>query len=86
MESGSEGYEITCPPDDLNTVREALEERFGEAGAARLDWKPQTTVAVAEDDAETLFGLLDALDDDDDVQRVAANFEVADEVMERLGA
>jgi len=86
MEATSEGYEITCAPDDLNTVREAMEERLGEYGVARLDWKPQNTVAVAEDDAETLFGLLDALDDDDDVQRVAANFEVADEVMERLGA
>ena len=86
MESNAEGYEITCAPDDLNAVREALAVRFGEAKAARLDWKPQTTVAVAEDAAETLFGLLEALEDDDDVQRVAANFEVADEVMERLGA
>ena len=86
METDAEGYEITCAPDDLNAVREALADRFGEAGAARLDWKPQTTVAVAEDAAGPLFGLLEALEDDDDVQRVAANFEVADEVMERLGA
>ncbi|MDP6572715.1 MAG: YebC/PmpR family DNA-binding transcriptional regulator [Rhodospirillales bacterium] len=86
METNGEGYEITCVPDELNAVREALAERFGEAGAARLDWKPQTTVTVAEDTAGPLFGLLEALEDDDDVQRVAANFEVADEVMERLGA
>jgi YebC/PmpR family DNA-binding regulatory protein len=86
MESDSEGYEIICAPDQLNTVREALEKRFGDAGAVRLDWKPQTMVDVSEDAAGTLFGLLDALDDDDDVQRVAANFEVSDEVMERLGA
>ena len=86
MESDSEGYEIICAPDQLNTVREALEKHFGEAGAARLDWKPQTMVAVSEDAAGTLFGLLDALDDDDDVQRVAANFEVSDEVLKRLGA
>ena len=86
METGSGGYEVTCAPDDLNAVREALADRFGEAGVARLDWKPRTTVAVAEDAAETLFGLLEALEDDDDVQRVAANFEVAEEVMERLGA
>ncbi len=86
METNGEGYEITCVPDDLNAVREALAERFGEAGAARLDWKPQTTVTVAEDTTGLLFGLLEALEDDDDVQRVAANFEVAEEVMERLGA
>ncbi len=86
METDAEGYEITCAPDDLNAVREALADRFGEAGAARLDWKPQTTVAVGEDAAATLFGLLEALEEDDDVQRVAANFEVADKVMERLGA
>jgi YebC/PmpR family DNA-binding regulatory protein len=86
VESGDAGHEITCAPDDLGTVRESLEGHFGDAAAARLDWKPQNTVPVDEDNAQTLFKLLDVLDDNDDVQRVAANFDVADEVMERLGA
>ncbi len=42
-------------------------------------------VAVAEGDAATLFKLIDALDDDDDVQTVWGNYEVSDEVMEKLG-
>ena len=86
VDSGESGHEVTCAPDDLSTVRDSLEGSFGPAEAARLDWKPQTTVAVDEDTAGTLFKLLEVLDDNDDVQRVAANFEVADEVMERLGA
>ncbi len=82
--STGQGHEIICDPDDLGSVREALEARFGDADVARLEWKPQNTVSVDEKVAETLFKLLDILDDNDDVQRVAANFEVADEIMERL--
>ncbi len=86
VESGDDGHEIICAADDLGTVRDALEARFGESGAARLDWKPLTTTEVDEDTAETLFRFLDALDDNDDVQRVAANFDISDEIMERLSA
>ncbi len=86
VESGAEGHEITCDPDEFNTVRDALAARFGDPREAHLAWKPQTTVAVGEKHAETLLKLLDALDDNDDVQQVAANFEVADEVMARLTA
>ena len=78
------GHEIRCAPDDLSTVRDGLEKHFGPADAARLDWRPNVTVAVDEDAATTLFKLLDALDDNDDVQRVASNFDVAEDVMERL--
>ncbi len=67
-------------------MRDALEKRFGPAVSAALDWKPVNTVPVDEGSAETLFQLLDLLDDNDDVQRVAANFEVADDVMDRHGA
>ena len=70
----------------FRSVKEALEARFGKAETARLDWSPQTTVPVDEDTAAALFKLLDILDDSDDVQRVAANFDVADDVMERLSA
>jgi DNA-binding regulatory protein, YebC/PmpR family len=83
-QSGDEGHDIYTAPDDLSAVRDDLEQRFGPAEASRLDWRPRTAVPIAEDDATTLFKLLDVLDDNDDVQRVAANFEVPDEVMERL--
>jgi YebC/PmpR family DNA-binding regulatory protein len=84
VESGEAGHDIVCKPDDLGAVRESLESRFGAAEAARLDWRPRTTVAVSEDDLQSLIKLLGALDDNDDVQRVTANFEVADDVLERV--
>jgi len=86
VESTESGHQITCAPDDLSTVRDALETRFGSADRAGLDWVAQNTVPVDEHTAETLFKLFDVLDDSDDVQRVAANFEVDDDVMERLSA
>ena len=53
---------------------------------ARLAWRPKNTSPVDEDTATTLFKLLEALEDSDDVQNVYANFEVADDVMARLSA
>src|SRR5512134_2174246 len=84
VQSAASGHDVYCAPDNLSHVRDNLEQRFGPAEAARLDWRPRSQVPVGEDDAGTLFKLLNALDDSDDVQRVAANFEVADDVLERL--
>jgi len=86
VESSDDGHEIICASGELGAVRDALETQFGESIAARLDWKPQTTTEVEESTAETLFKFLDALDDNDDVQRVASNFDIPDEIMERLSA
>ncbi len=86
VESAADGHEITCDPDQFNTVRDALVARFGDPREAHLAWKPQNTVMVDEKHAENLLKLLDALDDNDDVQQVAANFEIADEVLARLTA
>jgi YebC/PmpR family DNA-binding regulatory protein len=86
VESGDDGHEIVCDPDDFSVVRDALEAKFGDAEGARLDWKPQNTIAVDEDAASTLLKLLDVLEDDDDVQHVAANFEIDDAILERLSA
>jgi YebC/PmpR family DNA-binding regulatory protein len=86
VETGDVGHEVTCAPDDLGTVREQLEERFGPSDSARLDWRPRTVVSLNEGDAETLFKFLNLLDDNDDVQRVSANFDVAEDIMERLNA
>jgi YebC/PmpR family DNA-binding regulatory protein len=86
VESSDDGHEIYCDVEDLGAVRDALEEKFGAPSDARLDWKPQTTTELDEEKAGTLLKLLDVLEDNDDVQRVASNFEVSDEVMERLSA
>jgi transcriptional/translational regulatory protein YebC/TACO1 len=63
-----------------------LAERFGDPREARLTWRPQTSIEVDEGQAETLLKLLDVLEDNDDVQQVAANFEIADETLTRLTA
>jgi len=85
-ESSEEGHDITCAPDAFSSVRDGLEEKLGEAESARLGWKPQTMVSVDEEQAQTLFKMLGALEDDDDVQTVYANYEVPEDVMERLSA
>ena len=86
VESSEDLHEITCDPNDLSEVRDALSERFGEPKEAYLGWKPQTEIAVDENAAGTLLKLLEALDDNDDVQRVSANFEITEDVMVRLTA
>jgi YebC/PmpR family DNA-binding regulatory protein len=84
--STEDGHEIVCAPDDLAAVRDALEERLGPPEVARLGWRPQVAVPVDPDHAETLLKLLETLDELDDVQSVSGNFEVDDEVLERLSA
>jgi len=86
LESDAEQLVLTCAPEDLNAVRDALEHRFGPASSARLVWRPKTTSPIDEETAAMLFKLLEALEDSDDVQNVYANFEVAEDVMARLGA
>jgi YebC/PmpR family DNA-binding regulatory protein len=85
-QSSEEGHDIVCAPDDLSAVHDALEERLGPPESARLGWRPQVTVPVGPEHAEALLRLLETLDDNDDVQGVTANFEVDDEVLERLSA
>ena len=86
VDSDAELHTITAAVDDFSTVRDRLEDAVGEPQSAELVWRPQNTVPVDEDPAATLLRLLDALDDNDDVQRVSANFEMSDDVIERLTA
>jgi YebC/PmpR family DNA-binding regulatory protein len=86
LESDPELHLVTCAPEELNAVRDALEARFGPATTARLVWRPKTTSLIDEDAATTLFKLLEALEDSDDVQNVYSNFEVAEDVIARLDA
>jgi YebC/PmpR family DNA-binding regulatory protein len=83
-ESDDEAHEVTCPIEDFFTVRDALETKFGEPDSAKLDWRPTTSVTLDEDRAASVLKLLDALDENDDVQNVYANFEIPDAVMQKL--
>ncbi len=85
-ESSEDGHEITCPADRLGDVRDSLEHSIGLCRSAGLEWKPQSTIPLAEDDAEKLLNLLEALEDCDDVRTVSANYDISDELMEKLSA
>ena len=84
-QSSEAGHEIICDPEELAAVRDALEARFGPPSEARLGWRPQATVPVDDERAPELLKLIEQLDDNEDVQRVVANFEVSDAVLARLG-
>jgi YebC/PmpR family DNA-binding regulatory protein len=85
VESDEEGHEIWTSMDSLHEVAKALEAALGEAEAVKLAWKPQTPVDVTGDDVATLMKLIDALEEDDDVQTVSGNYEISDEELEKLG-
>ena len=84
VESGDEGHVIWCEFTDVGDVSTALEAALGESESTKLVWKPQTTTELDLDGMQKLMKLIDALEDDDDVQTVTANFEASDEVMEQL--
>ena len=65
--------------------RQAIAALIGEADAVKLAWKPSLTAEVGEDDARTLLRLIDVLEEDDDVQHVWGNYDISDEVLEKLG-
>ena len=85
VSSTEDGHEIWTALDSLHEVAKALEPVLGEPEAAKLAWRPQVMVTVGEEDAGKLLKLIDALDDDDDVQTVWGNYDVPDEVMAKLG-
>ena len=84
--SGEDGHEIICSMEDLHGVVDALAGVVGEPQAASIVWKPQNDVPVDAEAAEKVLKFMDALDDLDDVQNVYANFDIADEVMEKLSS
>ncbi len=84
VESGHEFHEIHCEADDFSTVRDALETKYGEPERQGLIWQPNVTTPLDEDQAASIMKLIDVLEDNDDVQNVTANFDVSDEVMEKL--
>ena len=84
VESSEDGHEIYCADTDLNEVSTALEAELGESETSKLVWKPTTTSELDLEGMQKVMRLIEALEDDDDVQTVTANFEVSDEVMAQL--
>ncbi len=84
VESTEDGHVIWCADTDLNDVSSALEATLGDSDSTKLVWRPTITTDMDVDAMQKLMRLVDALEDDDDVQRVTTNFEASDEVMEQL--
>jgi YebC/PmpR family DNA-binding regulatory protein len=84
VESDEDGHRIWTMIDSLHEVARALEPLLGEGEGAKLAWKPSTEVEVHGDDAQTLMKLIDALEEDDDVQTVWGNEKIPDEELEKL--
>lgn len=86
VESDEQIHEITCAMEDFNDVQSALEAKFGPSQEAGIVWKPNNSIPVeTEEKATSVFKLVDALEDNDDVQKVSANFDIPDEILEKLG-
>ena len=84
---GEEGaHEIYCAQESFTMVREALEKSLGQPASAKLMWRPKTTTPIDGETAESLIDLIAALDDNDDVQNVYANFEVSDDALAKFAA
>jgi len=86
VESSDDYHEIHCSVDDFASVRDELEKKYGEPERQGLIWLPNVSTDVNEDQVTSVMRLIDLLEDNDDVQKVTANFEVSDEVMEKLAA
>ena len=76
--SDADGHVITTAFESLSEVAEALAARLGDPKSSGIVWKPKSTTPVSGDAVATLIKLLDALDDDDDVQNVYGNYEIDD--------
>lgn len=84
--SDENGHQIITKTDTLHEVAKALEAKFGEPRKSGMVWKPQNTVAVDDEAGEKILKLMDALDESDDVQKVYANFEISEALMQKMSA
>lgn len=82
VESDEEAHVIWCADTDLNEVSNALEADLGESETTKLVWRPTTTTPLDADGFAKLMKLVEALEDDDDIQTVTTNVEASDEVLE----
>ncbi|MDO6965262.1 YebC/PmpR family DNA-binding transcriptional regulator [Rhizobium alvei] len=82
--SDEDGHTIYCAFEAIGEVSKALEGILGEAETVKAIWKPQNTITVDEERAQSLLKLTDTLEDDDDVQNVYTNMDIPEEVMAKL--
>jgi YebC/PmpR family DNA-binding regulatory protein len=93
LEAGAEdfkaddkNFEITTAPQDFDKIKQALEAKGIKFQDAEITMIPSTTIKLAGGEAKQLLGLIEALEDHDDVQNVYANFDIPDEIMDQVAA
>jgi YebC/PmpR family DNA-binding regulatory protein len=86
VDSFAERHEITTTVEDFGSVRNALEKKFGEPESAKLVWRPQTLTPVSGEAMQDLFKLIEALEDNDDVQNVTGNFDIDESELAKITA
>lgn len=79
-------YEIITAPEDLESVRQAIETHSLAYASAEISMLPQTTVQLEGKPAQQMLRMMDALEDHDDIQKSFANFDIPDAVMAELNA
>ncbi len=83
---GEKVFEVICDPHDFEAVKKALAETKVETALAEITFIPQNTIRLEEKSAEQMLKLMEILDEHDDVQKIHANFDIPDEVMEKVAA
>ena len=82
----AQNYEIYCIPQDLENVKNSLKEKGIKIDMADLTMVPANTIKVTGQEVKQLLSLIEALEDHEDVQKVHANFDIPDEILENLAA
>jgi YebC/PmpR family DNA-binding regulatory protein len=86
VQSDADGHIVTSAFESIGDVSSALARKFGDADSVKVVWKPQTLSLLDQEKAETLLKLLEALDEDDDVQSVFSNADIPEDVLAKLHA
>ena len=81
-----DGFEVVTPIEAMETVKKALEAAQIPVARAELAQRPQNYISLGESDARKILGLMEAIEDHDDVQKVHSNFDVPVEIIEKLQA
>ena len=84
--SDDAAHTVTSAFEAIGETSAALAQRFGDATSVKAVWKPQTLAPLDQEKAESLLKMVDALDEDDDVQAVFSNADIAEDVLAAIGA
>jgi YebC/PmpR family DNA-binding regulatory protein len=84
--SDETSHVVTCSFEGMGEVSSALAAKFGDAESIKAVWRPNITTPVDDEKAESIMKLVDALEDDDDVQTVYSNFEMSEDMLKKLTA